>query len=139
MNAMAGGGAILTYHASLHGRERDYGQRDVDPGEARSAATMGYRQDVIDHKEWLKSLFVPSVLGGSLGAVLLLATPTKTFERFAPFLILFATLLFMLQGALSRWLRPEGRGQTPTRWTAAWLFQFGVGVYGGYFGAGMGS
>jgi len=141
MNAMAGGGTILTYPTLLFMGESAITANATStaalwPGAA--ASMYGYRQEVLDHKEWLKSLFVPSVLGGALGAVLLLATPTERFERFAPFLILFATLLFMLQGALSRWLRPEGRGQTPTRWTAAWLFQFGVGVYGGYFGAGIG-
>ncbi|HEY6929113.1 MAG TPA: sulfite exporter TauE/SafE family protein [Thermoanaerobaculia bacterium] len=142
MNAMAGGGTILTYPTLLFIGESAITANATStvalwPGAA--ASMYGYRQEVTDHKEWLKSLFVPSVLGGALGAVLLLATPTKTFERFAPFLILFATLLFMLQGALSRWLRAEGRDrQTPTRWTAAWLFQFGVGVYGGYFGAGIG-
>ena len=65
--------------------------------------------------------------------------PTKTFERLAPFLILFATLLFMLQGAVARWTRAgHGASRSPTRLSAAWLYQFGVGIYGGYFGAGIG-
>jgi uncharacterized membrane protein YfcA len=56
-------------------------------------------------------------------------------------LILFATFLFMLQGAVARWARGHGSepsGRTPARLVAAMLFQFGVGVYGGYFGAGIG-
>jgi uncharacterized membrane protein YfcA len=102
----------------------------------------GYRREVAAHREWLKTLFLPSLLGGALGAVLLLRTPARSFQRLAPFLILFATVLFMLQGAVARWARSgEGhpaREQAPGRWVAAWLYQFGVGVYGGYFGAGIG-
>jgi uncharacterized membrane protein YfcA len=96
---------------------------------------------VAEHRDWLKTLFLPSLLGGALGAILLLRTPVKTFAGLAPFLILFATFLFILQGAVARWARgqgPETSGRTPARLTAAVLFQFGVGVYGGYFGAGIG-
>jgi hypothetical protein len=58
----------------------------------------------------------------------------------APFLILFATALFMIQGLLSRRAGadpPAGR-KGPGRAAAAWLFQLGIGIYGGYFGAGIG-
>jgi hypothetical protein len=99
----------------------------------------GYRREVATHREWLTTLLLPSLLGGAVGAVLLLRTPTKSFERLAPFLILFATLLFLVQGALARSSReaaaqPRSRGKL----AAALLFQFGVAVYGGYFGAGIG-
>src|SRR3970282_179956 len=66
-------------------------------------------------------------------------------------LVLFATLLFGLQGAVGRWTRrraaaagppsaliPPPLPSSPARWAAALLFQFGVAVYGGYFGAGIG-
>src|SRR5262249_57553803 len=91
--------------------------------------------------EGLKAVFLPSLVGGSLGAVLLLKTPARSFQKLAPFLILFATILFMLQGAVARWARSEGKeagSPRATRWTAAWLYQFAVGIYGGYFGAGIG-
>jgi hypothetical protein len=142
MNAMAGGGTILTYPTLLFVGETAIMANATStvalwPGAA--ASMYGYRQEVVAHRDWLRTLFLPSLLGGALGAVLLLQTPTKTFERLAPFLILFATVLFMLQGAVARWTRgghPDGR--SPTRLTAAWLYQFGVGIYGGYFGAGIG-
>jgi hypothetical protein len=60
-----------------------------------------------------------------------------------PFLILFATLLFLAQGAFGRWASsqsggPEHASAPPGRlWTAV-LFQFAVAIYGGYFGAGIG-
>jgi len=145
MNAMAGGGTILTYPALLFLGETAIAANATStvalwPGAASSL--FGFRKEVGEHREWLKTLFLPSLAGGAAGAILLLRTPARSFERLAPFLILFATLLFILQGAVARWARKSG-GENETapsgsRWAAAWLYQFGVGVYGGYFGAGIG-
>jgi len=141
MNAMAGGGTILTYPTLLLLGESAITANATStvalwPGALSSM--YGYRREVAEHRDWLKTLFLPSLVGGALGAVLLLQTPVKTFERLAPFLILFATVLFMLQGIVSQWTRAEHPGKTPGRLSAAVLFQFGVSVYGGYFGAGIG-
>ncbi len=144
MNAMAGGGTILTYPALLFVGESAITANATStvallPGAA--ASLFGYRREVSEHREWLKTLFLPSLLGGSLGAFLLLRTPTKVFAGLAPYLILFATFLFMLQGAVARWAKSSGReesGKTPGRLASALVFQFGVAVYGGYFGAGIG-
>ena len=145
MNAMAGGGTILTYPALLFLGESPITANATStvallPGAA--ASLYGYRREVAEHREWLKTLFLPSLLGGALGAVLLLRTPAKAFASLAPFLILFATFLFMAQGAVARWAKSTGREHTgersPARLLTAVLYQFGVGVYGGYFGAGIG-
>ena len=144
MNAMAGGGTILTYPTLLFLGESPITANATStvalwPGAASSM--YGYRREVAENRQWLKTFFLPSLLGGSLGAVLLLRTPARSFQKLAPFLILFATVLFMLQGALARWARTERKAsERPTagRFAAAWLYQFGVGVYGGYFGAGIG-
>ena len=176
MNALAGGGTIVTFPVLIF-----LGQPSILanatstvallPGAAASMA--GYGREVRTHKEWLKTLLLPSLLGGGLGSILLLRTPEKTFAGLAPLLVLFATLLFMLQGILAaRRARrlpgqdagargtggddadgfsanPAGGGALPEedvpslrlssgRWVAAILFQFGVSVYGGYFGAAIG-
>jgi uncharacterized membrane protein YfcA len=142
MNAMAGGGTILTYPTLLLIGESAITANATStvalwPGAASSM--YGYRQEVAAHRDWLKTLFLPSLTGGALGAVLLLMTPTRTFEGLAPFLILFATVLFMLQGIVARWTGAEHRAaRTRGRYAAAAVFQFGVAVYGGYFGAGIG-
>jgi len=142
MNAMAGGGTILTFPTLILLGEPAITANATSavalwPGSA--ASLYGYRREVRGHRDWLMRLILPSLLGGALGAVLLLRTPPRTFEGLAPFLILFATVLFALQGALSRWLgSPRAGGPDPARSTAAWIFQFGVAVYGGYFGAGIG-
>jgi uncharacterized protein len=142
MNAMAGGGTILTYPTLLWLGESAITANATStvalwPGAASSL--FGYRQDVLRHRGWLKTLFLPSLFGGALGAALLLKTPPRAFEHLAPFLILFATVLFMLRGAVARWTRAENvAGKTPGRLALAIAFQFGVSVYGGYFGAGIG-
>jgi uncharacterized protein len=143
MNAMAGGGTILTYPTLLFLGESAITANATStvalwPGALSSM--YGYRREVAEHREWLRTLLVPSLLGGALGAVLLLMTPVKAFARLAPFLILFATGLFILQGAISRWSGAAAHhpSRSPRRLLFSWLFQFGVSVYGGYFGAGIG-
>ena len=142
MNAMAGGGTILTYPTLLFLGESAIVANATStialwPGAA--ASMWGYRRDVSAHREWLKILLFPSLVGGAIGSVLLLETPERSFERIAPFLILFATLLFLVQGAVARSSsshaeQPRSRG----RLAAALLFQLAVAIYGGYFGAGIG-
>ena len=73
--------------------------------------------------------------------MLLQLTPTSVFDRLVPLLILFATCLFMAQDAVQRLLEDRHRASTdPARgWFAGALaFQLAVGMYGGYFGAGLG-
>jgi uncharacterized protein len=142
MNAMAGGGTILTFPALLLLGESAITANATStvallPGAAASMA--GYRREVGEHRRWLTSLLLPSLLGGAIGSVLLLRTPERAFERLAPFLILFATILFLVQGTVARWTRvrqavPPSQG----RFVAISLLQFGVAIYGGYFGAGIG-
>ncbi len=142
MNAMAGGGTLLTFPTLvLLGVPAITANATSTvallPGSA--ASLYGYRREVRRHRSWWKALLLPSLAGGGLGAALLLRTPPRTFETLAPFLVLFATALFSLQEAARRWT--ESRGDVdPTggRLAVAWLFQFAVSVYGGYFGAGIG-
>jgi uncharacterized membrane protein YfcA len=121
----------------------------------------GYRSELRSSLGEILLLSVPSFLGGVLGAMLLLVTSNATFARLVPYLILLATLLFIVQEPLTRWQRRRaklvgrisnpstfsGRIENPSyqsaprswpRWAAVLVFQFFVGVYGGYFGAGIG-
>lgn len=179
MNALAGGGTLLTYPALV--------AAGIDPIAANATSTVallpgaltsawGYRRELAGHRRWLGVLGPPSLVGGGLGSLLLLATPADSFARLAPVLVLFATVLFMLQG----WLlhrraaalamagaagragetgsagaaRRAGRAErelepaqpapvqvgstAPRRLVVAAALQLAVGVYGGYFGAGIG-
>jgi len=71
---------------------------------------------------------------------LLIWTPSPTFARLVPFLILFATILFMAGGSINRWLRLQPIDAQPkvSWWLGAIVFQFFSSMYGGYFGAGNG-
>src|SRR5947207_11359759 len=105
------------------------------------SAMIGYREDLGRVRRWLLLLTIPSVAGGALGAVLLLHTSEKTFARLVPFLILGATLLLAAQEPISR--KPNLIAKAHENPKVGWVvfvftFQLLVGVYGGYFGAGMG-
>lgn len=142
MNALAGGGTLLTFPVLvLLGLPAIQANATSTvallPGSAASMA--GYRREVATHRLWLKTLLLPSLAGGAIGSMLLLRTPENTFRQLAPFLVLFATLLFLLQTVLPRGTgaRPEGP-QRASQLIGAMTFQFGVAIYGGYFGAGIG-
>jgi uncharacterized membrane protein YfcA len=145
MNAMAGGGTILTFPALLLAGLPAIAANATSavallPGAL--ASLYGFRDEVRRNSGWLRTLFLPSLAGGTLGSVLLLRTPEKVFAALAPLLILFATVLFMIQGALARRSPPPTVGSPADlswgRLAAASVLQFGVAVYGGYFGAGIG-
>jgi len=142
INAVAGGGTILTFPALL--------AVGTPPVVANATSTLalvlgtsgsvyGFRRHIPAIRVWL-SRFVPvSVAGGLLGSWLLTVTRNETFARLVPFLILFATLLFLVQGLVARIVkRGLEEPDHPHKVWPAVLFQFGVAVYGGYFGAGIG-
>ena len=145
MNAMAGGGTILTYPSLIFlgiPAIAANATSTVALLPASVASLLGFRDEVRQNRAWLRTLFLPSLVGGTIGSVLLLRTPEKVFALLAPLLILFATALVMVQGALAR-RRPPRTVTDPSelprgRWALASLLQFGVALYGGYFGAGIG-
>lgn len=81
-----------------------------------------------------RTLFIVSILGGALGGLLLLNTPSAVFARLVPWLVLFATALFAW-GSFFRRPNTETRTQSPVVTAAA---QFLIAIYGGYFGGGIG-
>jgi len=101
---------------------------------------FGYRQDMQGLTSRSYMLIFPSVVGGIIGAVLLRLTPARVFDNLVPLLILFATILFMLQEPVQRMIKSGGTSHAGSRsWVVgAIIFQFLVALYGGYFGAGIG-
>jgi uncharacterized membrane protein YfcA len=143
INSVAGGGTLVSFPVLIWlglGSITANATSTVAiwPGTVGSA--WGYRREMggVERRFW--AMIVPSLTGGLLGALMLRWTPAAVFDRLVPFLILFATLLFMAQEPVQRMLKT---GEAATRRTARWfvggmLFQFAVGLYGGYFGAGIG-
>src|SRR5882762_3162191 len=143
INAIAGGGTLITFPVLLW--------LGLDPKVANATSTValwpglfgglfGYRRELENSSVILLRLGTTSVIGGAIGAWLLIWTPSLTFARLVPFLILFATLLFMAQGTINRRLRLQPIIAEPKAlwWLGAMVFQFFSAIYGGYFGAGNG-
>lgn len=142
VNSVAGGGTLISF-PTLVWLGRDPVMANATnavalwPGSL--AGMLGFRRELGGSRRWIVLLSAPSLLGGLAGASLLLHTSSRTFSALVPYLILLATLLLAAQELISRVLKrltseQRGRGW----WTGAIIFQFFVGLYGGYFGAGMG-
>jgi uncharacterized membrane protein YfcA len=144
VNSIAGGGMLLAFPLLIW--------LGLDPKVANATGTvallpglmgglLGYRRDMTDTSLMLMRLGMISVIGGGLGAWLLIVTPSPVFARLVPGLILFATVLFMIQGTVNRWLHlptPGVKSITTAWWVGAMLIQLCSAMYGGYFGAGNG-
>ncbi len=141
MNSVAGGGTLLTFPTLIW--------LGLNPVTANATSTVavwpgvvssawGYRPELRTIAPRLFWLLVPSVLGGLTGAWLLRFTPPALFDRLIPYLLLFATVLFMIQGLVQRWLKSDATHGSMRRLGGVLIFQFFVAVYGGYFGAGIG-
>ena len=84
-------------------------------------------------------LLPPSLIGGIIGSILLIRLPEKVFAELVPWLLILASTLLMLQRPLTRYLGAH-RQANPSKSTlvSIFFFQLLVGIYGGYFGAGIG-
>lgn len=109
------------------------------PGSVTGA--IGYREELRGQRSRVLRLLSASVIGGAVGAVLLLVLPEGAFEAVVPVLIMLGVVLVVVQPRLSAWVRTraEARGveQTEGAWWV-WPAVLLTGVYGGYFGAAQG-
>ena len=146
INSIAGGGSLITFPVLIWlGREPILANAtntvSLSPGSV--AALHGFRSELRGLRRWIVRGTWPSLAGGVIGAILLLRTPAPVFAWLVPYLILFATALFALAQPLNVLLRRrqgadgDGVASSP-RWTPFLLYQLGVSIYGGYFGAGIG-
>lgn len=137
LNAVAGGGAFITFPALLFAGvppvvANASSTVALFPGQA--ASSWAYRREIAAAGQVDVPVFAGlSLIGGLAGALLLLLTPNATFAGFVPWLLLFATAVFAVgayaPGIVSG-LRLGGR--------AVLAVQFAISVYGGYFGGGIG-
>lgn len=146
VNSVAGGGTLLTFPSLIAAGLSPLGANATSTVALLPAALssmLGYRQELRGGRRWAVALALPSLVGGGLGALLLLHTPGKVFDRVVPWLVLGATALFLIQRPLLRWIRGDAvrpdDAMDHKRLTLPILgAQLTVGVYGGYFGAGVG-
>lgn len=139
INAVVGSGTLLTFPTLLAvgippvlaNVSNNIG---LSPGTA--AGAIGYRRELEGQRGRLLRLIPASLLGGIVGAVLLLKLPGSAFKAVVPGLILLGCILVALQP----WLSKRISVPTHTHRGAWWVIPavFLTGVYGGYFGAAQG-
>ena len=138
-NALAGGGSFITLPSLM------FSGMDARAANMTSAVALfpaqivtgftGRRQASGAPSLSFAWLFGISLVGGGVGAAILLLTPPTIFAKLVPWLVLFATGAFVW-GSFLRKPPKEGDRHLPT-W-AAGIAQFLIAVYGGYFGGGIG-
>lgn len=155
INSVAGGGTLLTFTALLATGQVSTAANATStvalwPGQLSSL--WGYQKEIQQNVRSIVPLSLLGVVGGIAGSLLLTHTPASIFDKVVPFLVLTATVLFMVQEPLSRWQRARAAtsaqadpvDEIPAKVPDIHLslpialFLLGVSVYGGYFGAGIG-
>lgn len=143
VNSIAGGGTLLSFPAAVACGlpplvANATNAVAVTPGAV--AAAYGYRRELARDRAALRVLVPPALAGGLVGSVLLLVTPASLFDAIVPLLVFFATALLFAQNVR----RGPATAHDGTPWilprstAVAVSLQLLVGMYGGYFGAGMG-
>ena len=150
LNAVAGGGSFLSFPAMLAiglGPIQANATNTVAlwPGQLTSIA--GYRDEVRKHLSLAWKMALAGLVGGSIGAIILLNTPATTFIHLVPWLLLFAAVVFALSEPAMKYLQRRQRtrpasaerdfdgGKNPWPLVVATSL---VCFYIGYFGAGAG-
>lgn len=142
LNAVAGGGSFISFPTLLF--------TGVQPVPANATNTLAlwlgatasggaYRNRLNISRRVMVPLVVTSIIGGILGAILLVKTPASTFLRVLPWLLLGATLLFTFGRHLTRRISASVSHDATTKaLVGASIFELLVAIYGGYFGGGIG-
>jgi hypothetical protein len=145
INSVAGGGSFVSFPTLL--------LTGVPPIQANATNTLALIPGALAstaayHREYAKEpwqtivpLVATGVVGSLAGALVLLHTPQLTFLRLIPYLLGGATILFMVSGHITRWVRGRtSRGGKRTLWGWIWTLSLAIciAVYIGYFGAGAG-
>jgi uncharacterized membrane protein YfcA len=139
INAIAGGGSLVTFPVLI-----SVGLSPVIASLTNTVAlcpgylgaTIAQREQLADQKDRMWRVLPAGAIGGVAGALLLLSTDERAFDVIVPFLILFAVGLLAFQDRIRRWLESRGGAARAAAWAA---LPVGLGgIYGGYFGAGLG-
>ncbi|HEY9791598.1 MAG TPA: sulfite exporter TauE/SafE family protein [Candidatus Obscuribacterales bacterium] len=158
INAVAGGGTILTFPTLL--------ACGITPVVANATNTIAlvpaslagaysFRKELPNLSRTIKLFALPSIIGGFVGAKLMLLGGDHLLSMLVPWLILAASTLFLLQEPISRLAAKRAQQKTAATHSeqskgtnpedahlqnvpAVIIFMFLVAVYGGYFGAGIG-
>ncbi len=138
MNAVAGGGSFVSFPALLF-----IGMPPIAANVTTTIATVpgqfasvwAYRHDIRSATQFdIRLLLAISTVGGLIGALILLWTPSAVFEGLLPWLMLLATVIF----AFGNFAPTKILERFTLKTRGVLIAQFFIAVYGGYFGAGIG-
>ena len=142
INSIAGGGTLISFPTLVW-----LGLPSITANATSTVAIWpgslgsiwGFRSELRQTQPKLRLFAISSLIGGGIGAILLRLTPPIIFERLVPFLILFATILFVVADPIRNKLRKHRLSSTDQHvWIpGALALNLAVAIYGGYFGAGM--
>jgi uncharacterized membrane protein YfcA len=162
INALAGGGTLLTFPTLIGVLSRQSGEIARNAGviangtstlalvPASLGSAWGFRRELAALRELLVWLLPPSLIGAWIGVSLVTRLPPEIFDALVPWLILAAATLFVLQPLLVKRkaavvledgqpVRPAALEHVSWRGLAGMIaLQFCIAIYGGYFGAGIG-
>ncbi|PFG56217.1 hypothetical protein ATG66_2543 [Vibrio sp. ES.051] len=144
INSIAGGGSFITFPALM--------AVGVPPIIANATNTyaacagyisgaIGFREEILKNKQELLFTVSFSLIGGAFGAYLLLNTPESLFLEAIPWLLLFATVLFLTGSRLTMTIKAvtkEHKHAGVLGVIALGLLLVGVSAYGGFFNASLG-
>lgn len=151
VNAIAGGGTLITFPALLAAGVPALNANitsSVGLVTGYAGGSVAYRRELAGQGGRVRALGLVAVIGGVLGAVILLVTPASSFRGAVPYLILLSTGLLAVQPKLAATVAARRARQAAERPQEAeangeitWGVRLGVllaGVYGSYFGGGLG-
>lgn len=143
INSVAGGGTLISFPTLLwiglpSITANATSTVGIWPGSVGSI--WGFRRELKQTDPRLRMLVIPSIIGGGAGAYLLRLTPSSVFDKLVPFLLLFATTILASNNLIRKALK-IGQGSdhaAPENLMGIMAIQLVIGLYGGYFGAGIG-
>lgn len=109
------------------------------------SGTWGYRRELRGQWDRLRWQIPASLIGGALGAWLLLHLPETVFAEVVPALLIAALILLVIGPQMQAWARRRAEAANRSadhvsrrRMGALVAATFAIGVYGGYFTAAQG-
>jgi hypothetical protein len=141
VNTVVGSGSLITFPTLLA-----FGYAPVTANVSNNvglvfgsiSGALGYRRELSGQRKRIIRLGIGSVLGGALGAVLLIVLPAQTFVIIVPVFVALAVIGVLIQPRLSVWISRRHEEASPHGGAPAVLTAGVAGIYGGYFGAAQG-
>jgi uncharacterized protein len=144
LNSIAGGGSFVSFPLLLF-----LGIPSVNANATNTvalwpgtiASTGAYRKALnVELLRRMIPLMLVTLAGSFVGAWLLLHTRQRTFDKLVPWLLLVGTVLFSFRSKVTGWVTRHEQSRGPAFGSVAWITmaQGVLGIYIGYFGAGVG-